>query len=474
MDSGAVLPDDRDNESELTPLVVASRTGASSESASLSSYYSFQDENYFVINSSSSNNTNNNYPSEHGSSNTNNNAAIILPDPDASRSIISYSNLGLSTLNRSRSITNSTDGTNRQHDQASYQASIIDYVPTNSSYPYQSSPVAGYQLNSLLGVNILHEPLSNTNNDNNDYGVNSNSNNIDDSSRNRGCLHCCCCTCGQCMSKVFSWSSIVTVVLIIQLVAIIFLRIDSVHNDKRYNGMINDLRKENNDLYIQSKAEYNNLFNRNQEELYDMIDKHERFEVVSYNMINKIYANVTAITDAMEYHDRQLGRLLNRTTNADVLDKLTVTESNIQHLVEMERQEVMEQIQLSTKNVSDKLAKSSRELSETQRLVDNHLDQSVQNMRHIVDTATMQIETVQSNVASQVLNISYHFNSVVGSLEGAVEEAKASIKQQVRVVKDDISEYVDITNRRFAAENDFVKYQLAGSAVGVLLNSGVV
>jgi hypothetical protein len=50
----------------------------------------------------------------------------------------------------------------------------------------------------------------------------------------------------------------------------------------------------------------------------------------------------------------------------------------------------------------------------------------------------------------------------VRGLEGAVLEAREVINEQVRAVKNDISQYVDITNKKFAAENDFVKYQLAG------------
>jgi len=340
----------------------------------------------------------------------------------------------------------------------------------SSNNHYQLSPITGYQLNSLLGVNndirnILHESQSN-NNDNTAAMIgNSVGNGITNSesiSPSRSSLACCCCTCGQCIGKLFSWQSVFTLLLIIQIAAIAFLRIDSIHKDKQCKGMIDNLRREYNDLGIQSKLEYNKLFNRTNDVLNDIIDKHERFEIVSYNVMNKMYHNVTAMSDAVGYHDWQLGRLLNRTTNADVLDKLTETKTDIQQLVDEEKQAVLLQIQLSTKNVSDKLAKSSRELSETQRQVDSHLEQSVQSMRNIVDTATAQIETVQSDVTLQVSNISSHFNSVVGGLEGAVLEARQIINDQVRVVKNDISQYVDITNRKFAAENDFVKYQLAG------------
>lgn len=449
---------DVDDESELTPLVLSSSTSDSSGTASLSSYYSFNRNN--DINTIDFGNVND-Y-----------NSTSVISNPNVSPSIVSYSNLGLSTLNRSRSITNSTAGTG-QNDQLSYQQSRPAYEePTSSGNYYQLSPIAGYQLNSLLGVNndirnILHESqVSNNDNDNSaamsGNGVGIGSSDSDSTNSDRGTLACYCCTCGHCIGKVFSWQSLFTVLMIVQFAAIAFLRIDSIHKDKQYKGMIIDLRKEFSDLSIQSKADYSELFNRSNDELHDMIDKHERFELISYNMMNKMHLNVTAITDAVRYHDRQLERLLNRTTNADVLDKLTETKSGIQRLVDDEQRAVLEQIQLSTKNVSDKLAKSSRELSETQRQVDSHLAQSVKSMRLIVDTATAQIETVQSDVTSQVFNISSQFNSVVRGLEGAVLEAREVINEQVRAVKNDISQYVDITNKKFAAENDFVKYQLAG------------
>lgn len=465
MDNNAVLAD-VDDESELTPLVLSSSTSSSSGTASLSSYYSFNRNNDISnIHNSAVNTIDFGHVNDY-------NSTSVLSNPNVSPSIVSYSNLGLSTLNRSRSITNSTAGTG-QNDQLSYQQSRPAYEePTSSGNYYQLSPIAGYQLNSLLGVNndirnMLHE--SQVNNHDNDNAAAMSGNGVDigssdsySTSPNRSTLACCCCTCGHCIGKVFSWQSLFTVLMIVQFAAIAFLRIDSIHKDKQYKGMINDLRQEFSDLSVQSKADYSELFNRSNDELHDMIDKHERFELISYKMMNKMNLNVTAISDAVGYHDRQLERLLNRTTNADVLDKLTETKSGIQRLVDDEQRAVLEQIQLSTKNVSDKLAKSSRELSETQRQVDSHLAQSVKSMRLIVDTATAQIETVQSDVTSQVFNVSSQFNSVVRGLEGAVLEAREVINEQVRAVKNDISQYVDITNKKFAAENDFVKYQLAG------------
>ena len=48
-------------------------------------------------------------------------------------------------------------------------------------------------------------------------------------------------------------------------------------------------------------------------------------------------------------------------------------------------------------------------------------------------------------------------------LNVSVKQAQFQIQNDVRSVKDNIEQYVAITNKQFAAENDFVKYQLAGT-----------
>ena len=46
-----------------------------------------------------------------------------------------------------------------------------------------------------------------------------------------------------------------------------------------------------------------------------------------------------------------------------------------------------------------------------------------------------------------------------------MEEASATIHDEVETVKESVEEYVTITNEQFAKENDFVKYQLAGEEI---------
>jgi hypothetical protein len=39
---------------------------------------------------------------------------------------------------------------------------------------------------------------------------------------------------------------------------------------------------------------------------------------------------------------------------------------------------------------------------------------------------------------------------------------QATIHEEVKAVQDSIEEYVAFTDKKFASENDFVRYQLAG------------
>ena len=47
-------------------------------------------------------------------------------------------------------------------------------------------------------------------------------------------------------------------------------------------------------------------------------------------------------------------------------------------------------------------------------------------------------------------------------LNAQVETAKITIHHEVEAVQASIEEYVAFTDKKFASENDFVRYQLAG------------
>jgi hypothetical protein len=59
--------------------------------------------------------------------------------------------------------------------------------------------------------------------------------------------------------------------------------------------------------------------------------------------------------------------------------------------------------------------------------------------------------------------MNYQLGLTVNELNSAVETAQATIHEEVENVRETIQNYVLATNDKFAAENDFVKYQLAGA-----------
>ena len=82
----------------------------------------------------------------------------------------------------------------------------------------------------------------------------------------------------------------------------------------------------------------------------------------------------------------------------------------------------------------------------------------------VADTAEV-MAVVQSNITVQLQSMNVQLSDSIASLNAAVNQAKASIQADVENVKEDIEKYTVATNEQFAAENDFVKYQLAGTVL---------
>ena len=191
----------------------------------------------------------------------------------------------------------------------------------------------------------------------------------------------------------------------------------------------------------------------------------DNYQSITYMKIDALYSNITSIDKMVFNHEGELIRLLNHTNNADVLDQLQLTKHQVQSMLENEHNQIVSHIEASTKDVSDKLKQSNLELQATQRKIDEHLDQSVLNMKHVVDIATLQIQMVQEQVTDQMENITQHVDIIVHELTNAVDLAQDVIHNEVKSVEDTIEQYVIVTNDKFAAENDFVKYQLAGKYI---------
>lgn len=161
---------------------------------------------------------------------------------------------------------------------------------------------------------------------------------------------------------------------------------------------------------------------------------------------------ITGLDGRLISIDNTLSRLTNRTSNADVLDELHKTKYQIQGEMNKAKSDVSTALELTTANVTRKLHENQLKMQQTEI-----------SLRNVVHQATSEIQLVQSNVTEQLAVMSRNLESTVEGVRTTVDSAQATIHNEVKMVQDNIEQYVAITNKQFAAEDDFVKYQLAGT-----------
>jgi hypothetical protein len=175
---------------------------------------------------------------------------------------------------------------------------------------------------------------------------------------------------------------------------------------------------------------------------------------------SKHFSSLSSIVDS---HEKELVRLSNGTTNADVLDKLKATKEEVGSALEETKEEVSNSLQTVQRNVSEQVAASQRALDSTQQAVSQHLNATLGTVNKVVYEATSHIHEVRHNVSVQLEGMNQQLSRTVAQLSDAVDSAQDTIRSEVNVVQASIEQYVAITNKQFAAENDFVKYQIAGT-----------
>jgi hypothetical protein len=186
---------------------------------------------------------------------------------------------------------------------------------------------------------------------------------------------------GWCSKGSFtSWLQLLTIIAI--LIAFIFAKLES---DKRFstlNNQYHDLQNHLSTMETSSNAHYLNLKN-----------------------------DESSIWDSLSEHQKQLTRLLNATSNADVLD----------------------------------------EMEKTKLQINGDLEATLLKLEEILANATNTIFDIRKNVTDQLVDLSKQVNT-----------AQTTINEDVSRVKENIAQYILFTNQQFAAENAFVTYELAG------------
>jgi hypothetical protein len=186
---------------------------------------------------------------------------------------------------------------------------------------------------------------------------------------------------GWCSKGSFStWLQLLTIITL--LIAFIFAKLES---DKRFstlNNQYHDLQSHLSTIETSSNAHYLNLKN-----------------------------DESSIWDSLTEHQKQLTRLLNGTSNADVLD----------------------------------------EMQKTKVQINGELEATLLKLEEILKNATNTIFDIRKNVTNQLVDLSEQVNT-----------AQSTINEDVSRVKENIAQYILFTNQQFAAENAFVTYELAG------------
>jgi hypothetical protein len=196
-----------------------------------------------------------------------------------------------------------------------------------------------------------------------------------------------------------------------------------------------------------------------------------KFEADTDGSLNTLSHTLKDVRDSLSYQEYQINRLSNGTSNADVLDRLKETREEVKSRLEREHGQVFSALQESQRNVSQRLEQNSIELAATKARVESSLTETVQYMQEVVGVASTNIRSIQRNVTLEIDAMTEHVQKIVHKLGEEVKEAEDTIHQEVLAVQENIEQYVAVTDKQFAAENDFVKYQLAGEKL--VLMTGV-
>eukprot|EP00981_Chlorochromonas_danica_P002250 scaffold437_cov168-Ochromonas_danica.AAC.67 len=245
--------------------------------------------------------------------------------------------------------------------------------------------------------------------------------------------------------------SILNLILFFLIVCLGWVKYDSDHRIGDLSAQIATLSTRLEKVEKQSDANFF-LLTDNLQTVQEKEKELESFASGLGDNVVQLNRSHDALSRVVGDHGKALARLSNGTSNADVLDKLRETKESL-----------AKEMDLTKRNVSAVVSASQEEVETAKAVVTQRLDHTVLTVRAVVQNATEHIHQVQRNVTGQLDGMSARLAATVADLSAAVDSAKEAIHSEVDVVQANIEQYVAITNKQFAAENDFVKYQVAGT-----------
>ena len=156
-------------------------------------------------------------------------------------------------------------------------------------------------------------------------------------------------------------------------------------------------------------------------------------------------------------------RLDNRTTNADVLEQLKVTYGRMQGDMSQVKDKVDLALKQTQLDINAQLKSNNKAFETAQNKATIALHDTENHVKGIIEEANEHIFFMQSNVTAQMGQMQGFVDSSVERLNADVSVAEAKIAKDVQILQENVDKYVDITNKQFAQEDDFVRFQLAGT-----------
>lgn len=240
-------------------------------------------------------------------------------------------------------------------------------------------------------------------------------------------------------------------------------------------------------LLIYSYNIFNSIIIKQQEDIHSL--RIDYSNLLNQNYLNKLYYenlnNQTRnyINEITENFNDRIILLENMESNSDVIDELHSTEQAIFKEIEAEKTLVGIIINALQSNVTNAISQSNRlvdrKLSEVDRKVkvsENKMyslvEETSQNISTSVELAEKHIQVIDQNLTSQMTIMTNSVNLAITSVKNIVDSAKADISKEVEAVHSNMDQYIISTDKKIAAENDFIRYQLAGksnSSLNILL-----
>lgn len=187
---------------------------------------------------------------------------------------------------------------------------------------------------------------------------------------------------------------------------------------------------------------------------------------IEVSSIKVAYSNwETSTSSQLSEVEKKLDSVFNH-SNQEVLEELKTTKAEMTSEILASKQDISVALLNVLKNMSSVVMWTKSALADTETAVQHNMDTTIQKMNNVVRNATASIKFVQENVTAQLSLMSSKLTSSVENLDSAVQSAEAAIKSDVADVKSNIEKYTIATNNKFAAENDFVRFQLAGELFG--------